>query len=67
MMERSRIIGNEAFDRLPTHIQQSLLIVANILQRITAKRLDKAERDALINAVPNTNGDDNENRQAGAC
>ena len=66
-MERSRIIGNEAFDRLPTHIQQSLLIVANILQRITAKRLDKAERDALINAVPTTNGDDNENRQAGAC
>lgn len=65
MMKQSRI-GNEAFDRLPTHIQQSLLIVANILQRITAKRLDKVERDALINAVPTTNGDDNEDRQAGA-
>ena len=64
-MKQPRIIGNEAFDRLPTHIQQSLLIVANILQRIMAKRLDKAERDALINTVPTTNGDDNNVRQAG--
>lgn len=66
MMKQPGIIGNEAFDRLPTHIQQSLLIVANILQRITAKQLDNVERDALINAVPTTNGDDNEDRQTGA-
>ena len=57
----------EAFDRLPTHIQQALLITSSILQRIAVKSLANSEKDALISTVPTTNGDDNEDRQSSTC
>jgi len=57
----------EAFDRLPTHIQQALLITSSILQRLVDKRLANSGKDALISTVPTTNGDDNEDRQSSAC
>lgn len=53
----------EAFDRLPVHLQQVVLIVSGIVQRIAAKRLDNNGNDALSNVVPTTNGENNEDRQ----
>ena len=57
----------EAFGRLPTHIQQALLITSSILQRLVDKRFANSGKDALISTVPTTNGDDNEDRQSSAC
>lgn len=51
-MRPRTIPRDEAFDRLPVHLQQALLVTANILRRIAATRLDKATKDGQLNTVP---------------
>lgn len=43
--------ANEAFDRLPIHLQQALLITATILGRINHSSLDKATKCGQLRAV----------------
>ena len=56
MKEGRNIPSKEPGKRLPVHLQQALIIAANILRRISEKRLDKPGNDSLINAVPKANG-----------
>lgn len=37
---------------LPEHLQQALLIVSSIVQRITDKRLANSDKESLITSVP---------------
>lgn len=62
-MKVRRETEKAAFDRLPVRFQQVVLIVSEIVQRMAAKRRDNCERNALIDTVPTTNGDINEDRQ----
>lgn len=56
MKEGRNAPSKDAHKRLPVHLQQALIIAANILRRISEKRLDKPGNDSLINAVPKANG-----------
>ena len=56
MKEGRNTPSKDAHKRLPVHLQQALIIAANILRRISEKRLDKPGNDSLINAVPKANG-----------
>ena len=56
MKEGRNAPSKDAHKRLPIHLQQALIIAANILRRISEKRLDKPGNDSLINAVPKANG-----------
>ena len=45
---------SEAFNRLPLNIQQSLLIVGDILRRMSQKEVAIRRNDGLVNTVPST-------------
>ena len=45
---------SEAFNRLPLNIQQSLLIVGDILRRMSQKEVAIRGNDGLVNTVPST-------------
>lgn len=45
---------SEAFNRLPLNIQQSLLIVGDILRRMSRKEVAIRGNDGLVNTVPST-------------
>ena len=55
---------SEAFDRLPLNIQQSLLIVGDILRRMSRREVAIRGKDGLVNTAPDTcskGGDKHEN------
>ena len=56
MREGRSIPSKEPGKRLPVHLQQALIIAANILRRISEKRLDNSANGGLLNAVPKANG-----------
>lgn len=60
MKMANTVSEKDAFERLPIHLQQALLIASNILQRISEKRLDKPDKGGLVSVVPTPYGDDNE-------
>lgn len=45
---------SEAFNNLPLNIQQSLLIVGDILRRMSRKEVAIRGNDGLVNTVPST-------------
>ena len=48
--------SKEPGKRLTIHLQQALIIAANILRRISEKRLDNSANGGLLNVVPKANG-----------
>lgn len=46
---------------LPVHIRMAIEIAASICRRISAKRLDMSQSDALIKATSSSCGGKNEN------
>lgn len=45
---------SEAFNRLPLNIQQSLMIVGDILRRMSQNEVAIRGNDGLVNTVPST-------------
>lgn len=52
---------SEAFNRLPLNIQQSLLIVGDILRRMSRKEVAIRGNDGLVNTVPSTSNQQGDN------
>ena len=52
---------SEAFNRLSLNIQQSLLIVGDILQRMSRKEVAIRGNDGLVNTVPSTSNQQGDN------
>jgi hypothetical protein len=52
MKEGRNAPSKDAHKRLPNHLQQALIIAANILRRISEKRLDNSANGGLLNVVP---------------
>ena len=56
MREGRNAPSKDAHKRLPIHLQQALIIAANILRRISEKRLDNSANGGLLNVIPKANG-----------
>ena len=56
MREGRNAPSKEPGKRLPIHLQQALIIAANILRRISEKRLDNSANGGLLNVIPKANG-----------
>ncbi len=52
---------SEAFNRLPLNIQQSLMIVGDILRRMSQKEVAIRGNDGLVNTVPSTSNQQGDN------
>lgn len=53
-MEGKQRKFSEAFNRLPLNVQQTLLIVGDILRRMSLKEVAIRGNDALVKTVPST-------------